>query len=285
MSNKTKKESMFSSIDQNILISNKDTLRITEQTNKTWELSPVRTAKVSDLFDHPDNIKFFEYWDKSGQENELNWKRFVERINQTGIHDPLIIFGPKAIPVGFNLKPNTIITGHRRKKALRQLGKDDAPVRFIEGRITKRDLDALMLSDNFDRRQIKDPAQKIFLLVNLFPETFQNDNRGGDRNVKIAETLEDVAEKQGISVVQLKRYKAVYREAVKLANANKILNPEPEHFKLAIKSLNINRREKVSGKSSKEVVKAILNKLPFISQKLSSSERKKLFKEIEILIK
>lgn len=285
MKNHTKRESMFKSIEQNILISNKDTLRITEKTNKTWELSPVRSAKVSELYDHPDNIKFFEYWDKTGQESELNWNRFVDRINQGGIHDPLIIFGPKAIADGFNLKTNTIITGHRRKKALKQLGKEDAPVRFIEGRIRKSELDALMLSDNFDRRQLKDPAQKIFLLVNLFPETFQNDNRGGDRNSKTVETLEEVALKQGISVVQLKRYKAVYREALRLANLNKITNPEPEHFKLALKSLNNNRREKGNSKPIKDILGTLTRNLPFISEKLSNSERKKLFTEIKKLMK
>lgn len=285
MSNKTKKESMFGSINQNILISNKDTLKITEQTDKTWELSPVRTAKVNELYDHPENVKFFEYWDKSGQESELNWNRFVERIKQGGIHDPLIVFGSKAVSVGFNLKTNTIITGHRRKKALKELGKEDAPVRFIEGRITKRELDALMLSDNFDRRQIKNPAQKIYLLVNLFPETFQNDNRGGNRLLKSSETLEDIAKKQGISVVQLKRYKAIYREAERIALKDKSNSLEPNHFEQAIKSLNNNRREKGTSKFPKDFASILSAKLPFIMEKLSPADRKKLFREIEKLSK
>lgn len=283
MSAKTKKSAMFESLGQNILVSNKESFNLQTSKIKNWELSPVRNANVSDLLDHPDNIKFFDYWDKSKKEDELAWSRFVERIKKGGIHDPLIVFGPRAIAVGFSLKSNTLITGHRRKKALKELGITEAPVRFIEGKITLRELEVLMLSDNFDRRQIKDPAQVIYILVNLFPDTFQKDNRGGDITSKDSATLAEISKTHGISVSQLKRYKAVYREALRIAQTGKQNQPGPSEFKQALKNLAKNRNVRKVEFEKTEIRNRFLKKLPFLNSKLTKVEQDKLFKLIEKL--
>ncbi|TGM45999.1 ParB N-terminal domain-containing protein [Leptospira vanthielii] len=283
MSAKTKKSAMFESLGQNILVSNKETFKIQNQSNKNWELSPVRNANISELLDHPDNLKFFDFWDKSKKEDELAWSRFVERIKKGGIHDPLIVFGPRASAVGFSLKPNTLITGHRRKKALKELGTSEAPVRYIEGKITLRELEVLMLSDNFDRRQIKDPAQIIYILVNLFPDTFQKDNRGGDTLTKDSATLSDISKTHGISVPQLKRYKAVYREALRLAQSSKKNNPGPEEFKQALKNLANKRKSTPKQKLNLDIKSQFAKKFPFLNSKLTKGEQNKLFFAIEKL--
>ncbi|MCW7498442.1 ParB/RepB/Spo0J family partition protein [Leptospira levettii] len=284
MSAKTKKSAMFESLGQNILVSNKESFNLHTSTMKNWELSPVRNANVSDLLDHPDNIKFFDYWDKSKREDELAWSRFVERIKKGGIHDPLIVFGPRAIAVGFSLKPNTLITGHRRKKALKELGITEAPVRFIEGKITLRELEVLMLSDNFDRRQIKDPAQVIYILVNLFPDTFQKDNRGGDITSKDNATLAEISKTHGISVPQLKRYKAVYREALRIAQSAKNNQPGPQEFKQALKNLANKRKMTTKENQRIDIKSQFEKKFPFLSLKLSKAEQSKLFHAIEKLV-
>lgn len=283
MSAKTKKSAMFESLGQNILVSNKESFSLQNQTNKNWELSPVRNANVSELLDHPDNIKFFDYWDKSKKEDELAWSRFVDRIKKGGIHDPLIVFGPRANAVGFSLKPNTLITGHRRKKALKELGITEAPVRYIEGKITLRELEVLMLSDNFDRRQIKDPAQVIYILVNLFPDTFQKDNRGGDPSSKDSKTLAEISKTHGISVPQLKRYKAVYREALRLAQGAKQSNPGPTEFKQALKNLANKRKATPKQKPKVDIKSQFVKKFPFLHSKLTKAEQTKLFQAIEKL--
>ncbi|TGM30475.1 hypothetical protein EHQ71_10645 [Leptospira levettii] len=284
MSAKTKKSAMMDSLGQNILVSNKESFKLTTSSNKNWELSPVRNANVSELLDHPDNIKFFDYWDKSKKDDELAWSRFVDRIKKGGIHDPLIVFGPRASAVGFSLKPNTLITGHRRKKALKELGITEAPVRFIEGKITLRELEVLMLSDNFDRRQIKDPAQVIYILVNLFPDTFQKDNRGGDITSKDNATLAEISKTHGISVPQLKRYKAVYREALRLAQSSKQNQPGPTEFKQALKNL-ANKRKAPPKQKPKTDIKTMFGKrFPFLGSKLSKAEQTKLFQAIEKLV-
>ncbi|MCW7506095.1 ParB N-terminal domain-containing protein [Leptospira paudalimensis] len=284
MSTKTKKSAMIDSLGQNILVSNKESFKLTTSSNKNWELSPVRNANVSELLDHPDNIKFFDYWDKSKKEDELAWSRFVDRIKKGGIHDPLIVFGPRASAVGFSLKPNTLITGHRRKKALRELGITEAPVRFIEGKITLRELEVLMLSDNFDRRQIKDPAQVIYILVNLFPDTFQKDNRGGDITSKDNATLAEISKTQGISVPQLKRYKAVYREALRLAQSAKQNQPGPTEFKQALKNLANKRKAAPKQKPKTDIKTMFAKRFPFLGSKLSKAEQSKLFQAIEKLV-
>lgn len=284
MSAKTKKSAMMDSLGQNILLSNKESFKLTTSSNKDWELSPVRNANVSELLDHPDNIKFFDYWDKSKKEDELAWSRFVDRIKKGGIHDPLIVFGPRASAVGFSLKPNTLITGHRRKKALRELGITEAPVRFIEGKITLRELEVLMLSDNFDRRQIKDPAQVIYILVNLFPDTFQKDNRGGDITSKDNATLSDISKTHGISVPQLKRYKAVYREALRLAQSSKQNQPGPTEFKQALKNLANKRKTAPKQKPKTDIKTMFAKRFPFLGSKLSKAEQTKLFQAIEKLV-
>lgn len=283
MSAKTKKSAMFESLGQNILVSNKESFSLQNPTNKNWELSPVRNAKVSELLDHPDNIKFFDYWDKSKKEDELAWSRFVDRIKKGGIHDPLIVFGPRANAVGFSLKPNTLITGHRRKKALKELGILEAPVRYIEGKITLRELEVLMLSDNFDRRQIKDPAQVIYILVNLFPDTFQKDNRGGDVLSKDNKTLAEISKTHGISVPQLKRYKAIYREALRLAQSSKQSSPGPTEFKQALKNLANKRKASINSKQKLDIKTRFLARLPFLDSKLTKSEQAKLFHAIQTL--
>lgn len=284
MSAKTKKSAMFESLGQNILVSNKESFNLHTSKIKNWELSPVRNVNVSDLLDHSDNIKFFDYWDKSKKEDELAWSRFVERIKKGGIHDPLIVFGPRAIAVGFSLKPNTLITGHRRKKALKELGITEAPVRFIEGKITLRELEVLMLSDNFDRRQIKDPAQVIYILVNLFPDTFQKDNRGGDITSKDNATLAEISKTHGISVPQLKRYKAVYREALRIAQSAKNNQPGPAEFKQALKNLANKRKTTPKEKQRIDIKSQFEKKFPFLSLKLSKAEQSKLFHAIEKLV-
>lgn len=284
MSAKTKKSAMMDSLGQNILLSNKESFKLTTSSNKNWELSPVRNANVSELLDHPDNIKFFDYWDKSKREDELAWSRFVDRIKKGGIHDPLIVFGPRASAVGFSLKPNTLITGHRRKKALRELGIAEAPVRFIEGKITLRELEVLMLSDNFDRRQIKDPAQVIYILVNLFPDTFQKDNRGGDITSKDNATLAEISKTHGISVPQLKRYKAVYREALRLAQTAKQNQPGPTEFKQALKNLANKRKVEPKQKPKTDIKTMFAKRFPFLGSKLSKAEQTKLFQAIEKLV-
>lgn len=284
MSAKTKKSAMFESLGQNILVSNKESFNLHTSKIKNWELSPVRNANVSDLLDHPDNIKFFDYWDKSKKEDELAWSRFVERIKKGGIHDPLIVFGPRAIAVGFSLKPNTLITGHRRKKALKELGITEAPVRFIEGKITLRELEVLMLSDNFDRRQIKDPAQVIYILVNLFPDTFQKDNRGGDITSKDNATLAEISKTHGISVPQLKRYKAVYREALRIAQSARNNQPGPAEFKQALKNLANKRKVNLANRDKNKIRNQMIKDLPFLNEKLTKSEQNKLFNVIEDLI-
>lgn len=275
---------MMDSLGQNILLSNKESFKLTTSSNKNWELSPVRNANVSELLDHPDNIKFFDYWDKSKKEDELAWSRFVDRIKKGGIHDPLIVFGPRASAVGFSLKPNTLITGHRRKKALRELGITEAPVRFIEGKITLRELEVLMLSDNFDRRQIKDPAQVIYILVNLFPDTFQKDNRGGDITSKDNATLAEISKTHGISVPQLKRYKAVYREALRLAQMAKQNQPGPTEFKQALKNLANKRKVAPKQKPKTDIKIMFAKRFPFLGSKLSKPEQTKLFQAIEKLV-
>lgn len=284
MSAKTKKSAMFESLGQNILVSNKESFKLTASSNKSWELSPVRNTNVSELLDHPDNIKFFDYWDKSKKEDELAWSRFVDRIKKGGIHDPLIVFGPRASAVGFSLKPNTLITGHRRKKALKELGFTEAPVRFIEGKITLRELEVLMLSDNFDRRQIKDPAQVIYILVNLFPDTFQKDNRGGDITSKDNATLGEISKTHGISVPQLKRYKAVYREALRLAQSGKQIQPGPTEFKQALKNLATKRKAVPKQKPKADIKTIFAKRFPFLGSKLSKAEQTKLFQAIEKLV-
>ncbi|TGL25334.1 hypothetical protein EHQ42_02090 [Leptospira levettii] len=284
MSAKTKKSAMMDSLGQNILLSNKESFKLTTSSNKNWELSPVRNANVSDLLDHPDNIKFFDYWDKSKKEDELAWSRFVDRIKKGGIHDPLIVFGPRASAVGFSLKPNTLITGHRRKKALKELGITEAPVRFIEGKITLRELEVLMLSDNFDRRQIKDPAQVIYILVNLFPDTFQKDNRGGDITSKDNATLSEISKTHGISVPQLKRYKAVYREALRLAQTAKQSQPGPTEFKQALKNLANKRKQAPKHKPKSDIKTMFSKRFSFLGSKLSKAEQTKLFQAIEKLV-
>ena len=127
------------------------------------KLAAVTMYAVKDLQDPPLNDQFFQELPP----DEL--KALRDDIAERGVLVPIIATAE-----------GVILSGHRRARITRELGRTFVPVQFIEGKLTKAQEREFLIKDNLLRRHLG-PAEKKALIVALYGDEIDKDRRGGDR--------------------------------------------------------------------------------------------------------
>lgn len=112
-----------------------------------WEVGDVSMASVSELAPHPKNTEIYGETEPGEQ--------FVQSVREKGVLEPLVIKGDK-----------TILSGHRRWTAAREVGVGQVPVRIAEFDSELGEREALI---EFNRQREKTPGQ----LTNEFEEILE----------------------------------------------------------------------------------------------------------------
>lgn len=212
----------------------------------------ITNISVEVLKVHPRNTEFFD--DISGEEYE----RFRKSIEEDGLLSPLIV-----------APDMTVISGHQRLKACREIGYKSVPV------IIKEDLDdedeklKKLIAANFGR--IKNNTVKQ---ARVFQEYARlcGIKRGGDRKSKDAQhtliTLDDMAKELGVSTAYLKEIKRL----------NDLL-PELQDV-IADGRISAKTGSQLIAKLSEEDQIALLEKLP-AAKKLTQSQVQQYIDQIK----
>lgn len=127
------------------------------------ELEPVTQYDAKQLKDHPLNKDFFDELPIS----EYNALR--DDIRRRGVLVPVIATAE-----------GVILSGHRRVRITREIGRIFVPVQFVRGELTADQEREFLIKDNLLRRQLG-PEEKKRLIVALAGRELDQDRRGGDR--------------------------------------------------------------------------------------------------------
>ena len=114
-------------------------------------------VEISKLSPHP--------WEKSlfGKDENDSYHVLKDDIEERGLMTPIHITSDK--PIG-NVKPNTIICGHRRVRIFKELGKEKIPAIVLEDLKTETDVKKQFLSDNILRRKL-DKVERVLVFQKL----------------------------------------------------------------------------------------------------------------------
>lgn len=151
-------------------------------------LKTVNYLNISALRMHPRNEEFFD--DMTGEEFE----RFKADISSNGIGSPLIV-----------APDMTLISGHQRYRAAKELGLETVPVIIDEDLNTEESKLERLIGLNFQR--IKNDPAKQRKAVELYVELHGFKN-GGDRKsedkICLLKSQQEIADELGISIGTLK---------------------------------------------------------------------------------
>ena len=127
------------------------------------ELEAVTQYDAKQLKDHPLNKDFFDELPIS----EYNALR--DDIRRRGVLVPIIATAE-----------GVILSGHRRARITREIGRIFVPVQFVKGTLTPDQEREFLIKDNLLRRHLG-PEEKKRLIVTLYGGELDHDRRGGDR--------------------------------------------------------------------------------------------------------
>jgi transcriptional regulator with XRE-family HTH domain len=148
----------------------------------------VQSYNIGNLVPHPDNSKYFD--DIDGDE----WVQFKGSIQSEGILTPLIV------------SPDlTVISGHQRIRACKELDIDMVPVIIRQDLTTKEEKLVALLVSNFGRR--RNNGEKDRLVVVEYVK-LRGNARGGDRKSNsdcrsLKLTQAEIAKELGLTVTAL----------------------------------------------------------------------------------
>lgn len=152
----------------------------------------VMNVSVDILKIHPRNAEFFD--DISGDEYE----RFKKSIQEDGILSPILV------------SPDmTIISGHQRTKALRELGIKLVPIIIREDLIEDNEKLKVLLAANFGRTK-NDPIKQRKVAVEYV--NLCGNTHGGSRDDCRLLTLKEIASQLNTSETSLKELLAIERK-------------------------------------------------------------------------
>jgi len=126
-------------------------------------LGPVAQYPVDQLREHPLNATYFQ------ELPPAEYEELKRDIEARGVLVPVIakISG-------------LILSGHRRVRISRELGRQNVPVQFVRGELTADQEREFLIKDNLLRRHLG-PDEKRALIVALYGDEIDQDRRGGDR--------------------------------------------------------------------------------------------------------
>lgn len=179
---------------------------------------------------HPRNTEFFD--DISGEEYE----RFKDSIQRKGILSPLIV-----------TTDMTVISGHQRLKASRELGLETVPVTIREDIKTEEEKLEVLLIANFGREK-NDEAKKRKIAVTYVE--LKGIKNGQHKVVDNRLPLKDIAKQLGTSETTLKELLLIERK----------LTPELKEI-LDTGGINKTTASKILVKLSQEEQNALLDDL------------------------
>ena len=188
-------------------------------------LSPVRRLAPAEVKLSDENSAAFD--PLTGRDFE----RMKTDIAENGIIVPLIIR---------SVNDKTLIAGHNRLRAAKDLGLETVPVQYVEKTLSPAQEKAFVIKDNVIRRQLS-AAQKEKLIMNLYGAEIHKDNRGGSRGNqhtggKIAKSSSEplanlaakIADETGIAEGTAKRFLAKIRASETVRKAPSDLTGKPQ---------------------------------------------------------
>lgn len=197
-------------------------------------LSPVRQRSPDTLRENPDN----DFADLQPKEFE----RLKNDIQSRGVLVPLIA---KA--------DGTLLSGHNRLRAARELNLSAVPVQFVEIELSKKAEREHLVKDNLLRRQLT-PEQQIFFLAELYPGYMELDtvsSSGGSLGGLKAQ----IADETGLTPKQIQRFRQTYQQARELARQDGRKQPNAADIKKAKAEQNRERKAaaRIASKASESL--------------------------------
>lgn len=165
-------------------------------------LSPVRSTEIGKLKENPVSSKHFR--DLSGDD----FAKLKEDIKARGVLVPLVA-----------MKDGTLLAGHNRLRAAREIGVEKVPVQWVEDELSRKDQEGFVIKDNVLRRQLS-AQEKESLILSLYGEKIAESKHGGDRGNqftggKVKSNLaKQVEAETGIKEATAKKIIAKHKKAI-----------------------------------------------------------------------
>jgi hypothetical protein len=200
----------------------------TEQRIDGLELSEIQYKPIDFFSENPVNVVFEKLKDPS----------YLERLKKD-IDDTRAIINPL-----ITLPDGTILEGHSRlliAKLLENEGKGlgRLPVRIVLSRLNDDELKRRVYLGNLSRFEI-DEDTRILLYAEIWPDYFRADTKPGkksDHGDTI--TVKELTSTIGKSIPQIKRDKAIYRDALE-----RVEKPTVDDIKQSRNNINLKRKSK-----------------------------------------
>lgn len=160
----------------------------------------MQQLNINELKPHPRNNEFFD--DMTGDA----WEAFKESIKTSGIIEPIVV-----------TKDMTIISGHQRYKAAKELGIKMIPIRIREDLIDEDKKLKVLLAANFGRSKNDDAKQRkvaveyVRLCGYGHGEIGKNHSQNSQNENSEKLTLEEIAKRLGTSKANLTRALSIER--------------------------------------------------------------------------
>lgn len=220
-------------------------------------MNQITKLATSSLHIHPENTKFFD--DIEGEQYE----RFKKSIQEDGVLTPLMV-----------APDMTIISGHQRYKACKDLGINLVPVIIREDLVDEDEKLKKLLATNFGREK-NDPVKQGRIITEY--EKLCGIRRGGNQYTKRISQL-DIAKEFGISTRTVRRIKSLLNlipelqdmvedNSLKPTTAINIFSQVNKEKQLKI--FNELGKNKLSNMTAKEI-KKYLNKRKPISKSIEN---------------
>lgn len=160
----------------------------------------MQQLNINELKPHPRNNEFFD--DMTGDA----WEAFKESIKTSGIIEPIVV-----------TKDMTIISGHQRYKAAKELGIKMIPIRIREDLIDEDKKLKVLLAANFGRSKNDDAKQRKVAVEYVRLCGYKNGEIGKNRSQLSQSgnpeklTLDQIANQLGTSNTNLTRALSIER--------------------------------------------------------------------------
>lgn len=161
-------------------------------------LSPVRSTEIGKLKENPVSSKHFR--DLAGDD----FAKLKEDIKARGVLVPLVA-----------MKDGTLLAGHNRLRAAREIGVEKVPVQWVEDELSRKDQEGFVIKDNVIRRQLS-ATDKEFLILSRYGKQISEAKHGGDRKgIKVHVNLaQQIEQETGIPAGTAKRLIAKHKKAI-----------------------------------------------------------------------
>lgn len=208
-----------------------------------------------------------------GKLNAPDLEALADDIERNGLRDLIEVLPKNSV----GIPPDTIISGHQRRSALRKLGKTEAKVliRYDLAAASREEIDRVFIEANVNRRQL-DPLEKARAVLKLY-ESLRgrpvNTNNWSDVN----DARDHVGKMIGMSGRNLQRYWHVLQAPHEVQEAfrrGEITLVEASRIGLLDVYVKNELAEEIrNGKDPREVVRRQLNTLPGQKPRYISSYR------------